>query len=140
MPTDSVTMRLAAHLLSEYASALSARCCDDPDPATLALVSEAAGQELLSAYRATAGDDVEHLRRLSDIGQSGIARVLAGRLKAATKWDESADGRSNNSPMFLALVERVASIIRNDHGQTPEATARLILAQLSHVHSMVPVP
>ena len=51
-------------------------------------------------------------------------------------------GRSNSSPLFEALIEEVARIIRSDARQllagNAHMTARLIMAQLAHVHKLAP--
>ena len=53
-------------------------------------------------------------------------------------------GRSNSSPEFNALVKVVARLLRNEAhslilGQS-DTSARLIMAQLAHVHGLVPCP
>jgi dihydroneopterin aldolase len=50
--------------------------------------------------------------------------------------------RSNSSPEYLRLVEHVARLIRNSAhdliGGRAESVARLIMAQLAHVHGLAP--
>lgn len=52
------------------------------------------------------------------------------------------DGRSNSSDEFLRLIDEVDSIIRDSghsliRGKT-KSVARLIMAQLAHVHGLAP--
>ena len=55
--------------------------------------------------------------------------------------------RSNSSPEFVQLVSEVTRLIKNDlltingslkRGENVEGTARLIIAQLAHVHGLAP--
>lgn len=59
-------------------------------------------------------------------------------------WTCDADGRSNSSPAFHALVDAVESLIRGDAQSLiagrADRTAGLIVAQLAHRHGMVPGP
>lgn len=56
-------------------------------------------------------------------------------------WTES-DGQSNSSPTYLALVKEVERLIRADAHTLLSGgaglTARLIMAQLAHVHHLSP--
>ena len=59
-----------------------------------------------------------------------------------TDWTVGHDGRSNNSAKFLSACQAVDRLIQNSgsdivHGRT-SAVARLIVAQLAHVHGMAP--
>ena len=48
-------------------------------------------------------------------------------------------GRTNSSSRFEHLVEEIARMMRSVHvGDDPRSVARLIVAQLAHVHGMVP--
>lgn len=55
-------------------------------------------------------------------------------------WDRK--GRSNASPEFKRICDEVERLIRNDAfaliSGNAGATARLIVAQLAHVHGMKP--
>ncbi len=59
---------------------------------------------------------------------------------SAENWTlDPATGRTNSSPLFLFLVDEVARIISNARvGDHPEGHARLIMAQLAHIHGLVP--
>lgn len=49
-------------------------------------------------------------------------------------------GRSNSSVLFLELEARIAEILGCCRlGESPRAPARLILAQLAHVHGLAPL-
>jgi hypothetical protein len=51
-------------------------------------------------------------------------------------WTQDSDGIANNSPPFLSLCKR---LIRDDaHNLLAGSTARLVLAQLAHVHGYAP--
>lgn len=57
-------------------------------------------------------------------------------------WTADASGRSNSSPLFEAMIEEVARLIRQEahfllQGDT-ESVARLIMAQLAHKHGLGP--
>ena len=51
-------------------------------------------------------------------------------------------GKSNSSPTFLMLVDEVTRLIKDDAhyliSTGPQGTARLIMAQLAHVHGLQP--
>lgn len=57
-------------------------------------------------------------------------------------WTVGKDGRTNSSPLFEKLVDEVTNMIRDDAHQllagNAHMTARLILAQLTHVHGLEP--
>ena len=61
-----------------------------------------------------------------------------------SSWTEDDEGVTNNSPLYLYLVQEVAKLIRNDAHNLlnggAHLTARLVLSQLANVHGMVPVP
>jgi hypothetical protein len=69
------------------------------------------------------------LRQLDEL-RSGSARV--------EDWTKSEDGRVNSSPLFLHLVERIETKLRETRPDMIPATARLIVAQLAHVHGLTP--
>lgn len=57
-------------------------------------------------------------------------------------WTTAPDGRVNSSPEFLRLVAEVERLIKGSahsllNGRADQ-TARLILAQLAHVHGLRP--
>ena len=50
-------------------------------------------------------------------------------------------GRSKSSPLFERLVQEVSRIVANTRlGDHPNTCARVIMAQLAHVHGLAPVP
>ena len=57
-------------------------------------------------------------------------------------WTCNAEGRSNSSYEFIKLCHEVEHIIRDDAYQLINgdvaSTARLIMAQLAHVHHLAP--
>jgi hypothetical protein len=54
-------------------------------------------------------------------------------------WTTGDDGRSNSSEAFQALVEQVARLLANHRlGDEVRDTARVIVAQLAHVHGLAP--
>lgn len=67
-----------------------------------------------------------------------------GRCPKAVDWTQDDEGRSNSSDLFLSLVGEVERLIRNDahallNGRVDQ-TARLVVAQLAHVHGLGPLP
>ena len=83
------------------------------------------------------------LRRGRD--HSGWHSVLGSQITMTQREDWTINpktGRSNSSPLFEALIEEVARIIRSDARQllagNAHMTARLIMAQLAHVHKLAP--
>lgn len=62
------------------------------------------------------------------------------RQEIANDWTiDPETHRSNSSPEFLALIDEVARLIRWMHvGDDSRDTARLIMAQLAHVHHLAP--
>jgi hypothetical protein len=65
------------------------------------------------------------------------------RHKTKSDWTRDPEtGRSNSSLKFELLVETVAGLIRSDAhtlmSGNAESTARLIMAQLAHVHKLAP--
>lgn len=59
-------------------------------------------------------------------------------------WTADSDGRTNSSEIYLHLVEEIERLIRGDAHMLisgrADATARLIMAQLAHIHGLVPGP
>lgn len=59
-------------------------------------------------------------------------------------WTADETGRSNSSEIYLHLVKEVEHLIRSDAHMLisgrADATAGLIVAQLAHVHGLVPGP
>jgi hypothetical protein len=57
-------------------------------------------------------------------------------------WTVDKSGRSNASPQFIALVAEVDRLIRNSGRSLITghslAVARVIVAQLAHVHGLAP--
>jgi hypothetical protein len=57
-------------------------------------------------------------------------------------WTCDEEGRSNSSATFEAICDHVEGLIRNDAhsliGGRADMTARLIVAQLAHVHHLTP--
>ncbi len=69
---------------------------------------------------------------------------MTGDAVAALDWTADENGRSNSSAEFQRLVAEVARLIRDEahsllSGNT-EGAARLIMAQLAHVHGLGPHP
>lgn len=56
--------------------------------------------------------------------------VVSGQDQNGPDWTSAADGRSNSSPLFLHLCDEVEELIRSE--------ARLIMAQLAHIHGLAP--
>lgn len=58
---------------------------------------------------------------------------------ATTDWTCDAEGRANASAAFDRVVEAVTGLLRSHRlGGSVEDTARLIVAQLAHVHRLKP--
>jgi hypothetical protein len=77
--------------------------------------------------------DWERLKRIEEDG---------GR-DSVTDWTTNAEGVSNSSREFEEIVHAVERLIRNDAlyrliAGRADATARLIVAQLAHVHHLAP--
>lgn len=57
-------------------------------------------------------------------------------------WTVDERGRTNSSPKFLELCDAVEKLIREDAhcliNGGADRTARLIIAQLAHIHGMRP--
>lgn len=76
-------------------------------------------------------------------GQRQTVYVEGSRRQMRQDWTKDPmTQRSNSSPKFLELVDRVARIIRGDaaallNGRAEE-TARLILAKIAHEHGLRP--
>ena len=68
--------------------------------------------------------------------------MSAKRRKCAADWTQDANGVSNNSRPFLAAVDAVAYLIRNQGHALINgyhtSVARLIVAQLAHKHGLTP--
>lgn len=62
--------------------------------------------------------------------------------KPKRDWTTDPDGRSNSSKLFEKLCDEVETLIRSDAhsliGGYAGSTARLIMAQLAHVHGLAP--
>jgi hypothetical protein len=62
--------------------------------------------------------------------------------KRKRDWTTDRGGRSNSSKRFEKLCDEVEAIIRSDAhsliGGYAGSTARLIMAQLAHVHGLAP--
>lgn len=61
----------------------------------------------------------------------------------ALDWTQDAEGRSNSSPEYRAIVDEVARLIRADGSgvfdeRWVQSLARLIVSQLAHKHGMTP--
>jgi len=74
-----------------------------------------------------------------------MRRVSEDALDADNDWTaDPQTGRSNSSPLFLELVTEVERIIRSGADTIvsgrADTTARVIVAQLAHVHGMRPHP
>lgn len=56
-------------------------------------------------------------------------------------WTQDASGHVNSSPEFLAIVLAMEALIRNLRvGDDVPTAARMIVAQLAHVHGLAPAP
>lgn len=58
-------------------------------------------------------------------------------------WTSDENGRSNSSETFCKLCDEIERLIRNDAHSIVSgnagSTARLIMAQLAHVHGLAPI-
>jgi hypothetical protein len=74
--------------------------------------------------------------------RSGGAVVSLVGFKATTNWTCDDEGRSNSSELFEELCTAVTSLIRESAhaliAGRADSVARLIMAQLAHVHGLVP--
>lgn len=66
-----------------------------------------------------------------------------GSVEAMGDWTKARNGRTNSSAEFNRICKEVERLIRGDafhiiNGHA-DMTARLIVAQLAHVHCMAPV-